>query len=77
MAAIESNYEMHVTKATGRMRYNQAPEYEHVCRIELGGGLRDRMLKKAELIKARFPESEGFRVSMTYWECMGKGIVID
>ena len=31
----------------------------------------DQAYRVLEVIKAKFPESEGYEVSMTYWSCSG------
>lgn len=62
MASIESNYEITVSYKGG-----------FFFRAE-GLYIAERARIVEASLKFRFPEKEGFNVSMTYWECKGKSL---
>jgi hypothetical protein len=53
---------------------NVAKDGRHFCRIDLGTGLRNHVVILFKDIRARFPASEGFECTLTYWDCVGRSI---
>lgn len=43
-------------------------------RLEYTGVMESRAIARAEEVRKRFPESEGFKVELTYWGCAGKSV---
>lgn len=37
----------------------------------------DDLLKVLPTIKAKFPEAEGFKITVTHWETRGRDILVD
>lgn len=77
MASIESNYSLNIARKTGEVAYGGAAHYYHFAKVELGSGLLVNVMERAKEVSARFPEADGFKVTLTYWDCRGQGIAIE
>lgn len=51
-----------------------APRFEHFARVELPNMLEGEAKARALVIRARFPESEGFKCDLSYWEKTGRDV---
>lgn len=43
-------------------------------RLEYTGVQESRAIARAEEVRQRFPEGEGFKVDLTYWGCSGRPV---
>ena len=62
---MQSHYEINVS-LDGRHLFATAPRS---CTTEA------EMNRAYAEIVARFPASEGFKVSVTHWQCRGRGVI--
>ena len=67
---MTSHFRINVAKAY--VGDGHAPRWEHLF-ATAEHSLRDKVpaYKMLDLMRVKFPESEGYKVDMTYWECRG------
>jgi len=67
---IPSNYCINVSCVNGH-QWNGDPHYTHWGLIELGQTTGAHAQKRFAEAQARFPESEGFKLELSYVTCFG------
>ena len=68
---ISSHYVINIAQKSGSGPFGDT--YHHFCKVVLDDSRevpRDRLAE----FKRRFPDSDGFSVSMTYWNCVGESV---
>jgi hypothetical protein len=70
---MESHYEFIVSKVEGSEK--QWPRREHVFATAPRSAINEWQAKKLyATLKAKFPESEGYKVDVTHWKGVGESV---
>ena len=66
-----SHYVIDIAKKSGSGQFGDT--YQHFGKVVIDD-TRDVALDRLAEFKRRFPESDGFSVAMTYWNCVGESV---